>query len=157
MDMHNNPTTFLFPPHFSLYHRSAARTIEYSYNDFCVAQVAIGLNKTEDYDKYMSRSDNWQNLWNNETESYGFTGFIIPRNSFSREFLTNHWADPTLCSPSKSIFFCVLVLAFTMVFSINTGHRLFLGEYLLCMKRGEEIEIFSLEVCQITGFLLIHS
>ncbi|RUS22779.1 hypothetical protein BC937DRAFT_86986 [Endogone sp. FLAS-F59071] len=82
-----------------LYHRSAARTVEYSYNDFCVAQVAIGLNKTEDYHKYMSRSDNWQNLWNSETESYGFTGFIIPRNFLSREFLTDHWADPTVCSP----------------------------------------------------------
>src|SRR5215213_225717 len=47
--------------------RSASRTLEYSYNDFCVAQVAKALGKTADYQKYLARSKNWMNLWDAET------------------------------------------------------------------------------------------
>ncbi|RUP49700.1 hypothetical protein BC936DRAFT_141757 [Jimgerdemannia flammicorona] len=79
-----------------VYHRSAARTVEYSYNDFCVAQVALGLNRTDDYHKYMSRSGNWLNLWNNKTKSFGVRGFVIPRSAKSKTFLIDHWADPTV-------------------------------------------------------------
>lgn len=49
--------------------RSASRTLEYSYNDFCLAQVAKGLGKTADYQKYLKRSQNWMNLWDAETRS----------------------------------------------------------------------------------------
>jgi predicted alpha-1,2-mannosidase len=49
--------------------RSASRTLEYAYNDFCLAQVAKGLGKTADYQKYVKRSRNWMNLWDAETRS----------------------------------------------------------------------------------------
>jgi predicted alpha-1,2-mannosidase len=49
--------------------RSASRTLEYSYNDFCLAQVAKGLGKPADYRKYLARSANWMNLWDAETMS----------------------------------------------------------------------------------------
>lgn len=56
------------------YERSASRTVEYAYNDFCIAQVAKGLGKTADYQKYLNRAKNWMNLWDAETKS------IRPRN-----------------------------------------------------------------------------
>lgn len=58
-----------------------AKQLEYAYNDYCAAQVAKGLGKTEDYEKYLARSASWQNLWNENLEYGKFTGFIWPRNS----------------------------------------------------------------------------
>ncbi len=51
------------------YERSASRTVEYAYDDFCIAQVAKGLGKIADYQKYLKRSQNWMNLWDDETKS----------------------------------------------------------------------------------------
>jgi predicted alpha-1,2-mannosidase len=49
--------------------RSASRTVEYAYNDFCLAEVAKALGKQTDYQKYRARSQNWQHLWDAETKS----------------------------------------------------------------------------------------
>lgn len=50
--------------YLSLKHtRSASRTMEYAYNDFCLAQVAKALGYLQDYRKYLERSKNWMNLW----------------------------------------------------------------------------------------------
>ncbi|KAF2094599.1 alpha-1,2-mannosidase-like protein [Rhizodiscina lignyota] len=81
--------------------RSISRTVEYAYNDFSVAQIAKGLNKTADYRKYMKRSENWKNLLkvNQSTaingNSVGFDGVLQPKHS------NGSWAhqDPVLCSP----------------------------------------------------------
>lgn len=51
------------------YGRSASRTLEYAYEDFCIAQVAKSLGKTADYEKYLKRSANWRNLWDDSTKS----------------------------------------------------------------------------------------
>lgn len=51
------------------YERSASRTVEYAYNDFCIAQVAGGLGKTADHQKYLRRANNWKNLWDAESKS----------------------------------------------------------------------------------------
>jgi predicted alpha-1,2-mannosidase len=45
------------------YTRAAARTLEYAYDDFCIAEVAKALGKTEDAKKYLERSGNWAHLW----------------------------------------------------------------------------------------------
>jgi predicted alpha-1,2-mannosidase len=55
-------------------------TLEYAYNDYCVATVAKGLGKTDDYKKYLERSNGWINLWNKDLESKGFKGFMDTRN-----------------------------------------------------------------------------
>nr|NIV29351.1 alpha-mannosidase [Anaerolineae bacterium] len=49
--------------------RSVSRTLEYAYNDFCIAQVAKALGKLQDYRRYLERSKNWMNLWDPETRS----------------------------------------------------------------------------------------
>lgn len=55
---------------------STSVSLEYSYNDFCAAQIAKGLGKDDDYKKYVDRSSKWINLWNPNATSDGFTGFI---------------------------------------------------------------------------------
>jgi predicted alpha-1,2-mannosidase len=60
---------------------STSQTLEYAYNDFCVATVAKGLNYNEDYNRYMERSKGWENLWDPDLEDKGFKGFISSRDS----------------------------------------------------------------------------
>jgi predicted alpha-1,2-mannosidase len=51
------------------YPRSASRTVEYAFDDFCVAQVARALGKLAESRKYLRRSKNWANVWSAETRS----------------------------------------------------------------------------------------
>lgn len=53
--------------------------LEYSYNDYCVAEVAEKLGYACDYKKYLNRSKQWENMWNPDLESRGFKGFICPK------------------------------------------------------------------------------
>jgi predicted alpha-1,2-mannosidase len=66
---------------------SCSVSLEYSYNDFCVAEVAKGLGKKADYRKYLERSKKWVELWNPALESKGFKGFIGPKKP------DNTWID----------------------------------------------------------------
>jgi predicted alpha-1,2-mannosidase len=46
--------------------RSASRTLEYAYDDFCISEVAHALGRNGEAEKYSQRSSNWANLWNPE-------------------------------------------------------------------------------------------
>ena len=52
-----------------------SRTLEYAYDDFCVAQVAKALGKEEDYRELMRRSENWRNVFDEKT------GYVAPLTS----------------------------------------------------------------------------
>lgn len=56
-------------------HESVSKTLEYAYDDWCIAQMAQILNKKEDYDYFMKRSQSWKNVfdWN--------TGFMRPKKN----------------------------------------------------------------------------
>lgn len=78
-------------PRFS---RAVSRAVEYSGNDFGLYQVASGLGREDDAQKYLNRSRNWRNHWNPRQESLGFTGFVTPRyenGSFQEPY------DPLQC------------------------------------------------------------
>lgn len=49
--------------------RSISRTLEYSYNDYCISNLGRGLGKVG-YSKYFSRSGNWQNLFKPNQDSF---------------------------------------------------------------------------------------
>ncbi|WDF54015.1 GH92 family glycosyl hydrolase [Mucilaginibacter sp. KACC 22063] len=57
------------------YGSSVTVTLEYSYDDWCIAQVAKKLGKQEDYAYYMKRSTSWQNLFDTRI------GFARAKNS----------------------------------------------------------------------------
>jgi len=52
----------------------AAQTLEYSYDHWCIAQLAKKLGNDDDYEYYMEKSQNYRNIYDNET------GFMRPRN-----------------------------------------------------------------------------
>ncbi|KUI63567.1 hypothetical protein VM1G_10303 [Cytospora mali] len=81
--------------------RSISRTLEYSYNDYCISELAAALNHTADQEKYLESSGYWQNLYKTDQTSFingttdtGFVGFFQPK------FLNQTWGfqDPLQCS-----------------------------------------------------------
>jgi len=48
-------------------HESVSKTLEYAYDDWCIAQMAQMLGKMEDYEYFMMRSQNWKNLFDPST------------------------------------------------------------------------------------------
>lgn len=61
--------------------KSGSGTLAFAYNDFCVAQVAKRLDNSTDYEKYLSRSANWKNVWDDSLSDGGFTGFPRSRHT----------------------------------------------------------------------------
>jgi predicted alpha-1,2-mannosidase len=84
--------------------RSASRTLEYAFNDFSIALIAAGLNKSDVVEEYVKASADWYNLWNPATTSAGYSGFIQPR------YKNGSWmdVDPRRCSPVLDPLGCFL-------------------------------------------------
>ncbi|MGI4755736.1 MAG: GH92 family glycosyl hydrolase [Janthinobacterium lividum] len=73
--------------------RAGSRTVEYSNDDFSIAEVACGLGQPEIAKKYLARSHNFEHLWDAELVQGadvnerakrsvpGFSGFLRPRNA----------------------------------------------------------------------------
>jgi len=56
-------------------HESVSKTLEYAYDDWCIAQMAAILENHEDYQYFMKRSQNWKNIFDWET------GFMRPKKN----------------------------------------------------------------------------
>ena len=46
---------------------SVSKTLEYAYDDWCIAQFAKVLGKTEVYNEFLKRSDNWRNMYDSQS------------------------------------------------------------------------------------------
>jgi len=57
-----------------------SKTLEYAFDDDCIAQFAKALHKTEDYQYFSDRAMNWKNLYDKST------GFFRPKDK-AGEFL----------------------------------------------------------------------
>lgn len=44
-------------------HESVSKTLEYAYDDWCIAQLADGLGHTEERDRFLRRAQSWSNLF----------------------------------------------------------------------------------------------
>ena len=59
--------------HSSLVLGSVSKTLEYAYDDWCIAQMAKKLGKTDDYNFFMHRAGNYRNVLDT------VSGFMRPR------------------------------------------------------------------------------
>lgn len=75
--------------------RAGNRTIEYAYNDYCIALVAKGLEREDIYERFMRQSANWKNLWRSDYEFDGMRGFIMPKDK------DGQWLDDVPWGKSK--------------------------------------------------------
>jgi hypothetical protein len=60
---------------------SVSKVLEYAYDDWCIAQVARMLGKTEDYERYSRRAQSYKNVFDRAT------GFMRPRSN-------GNWIEP---------------------------------------------------------------
>lgn len=144
------------PIGFGTNSRSISRTLEYSYNDFCLATLAQGLGRTDLYDKYLARSTNWQNLWRaDETSSIdntdtGFTGFFQPK------YLNGTWGfqDPIACSNVAGSF-CSLTTNPSETFEASIWQYQFLVPQdittLISLMGGDEAFVDRLDFFHTSG------
>jgi putative alpha-1,2-mannosidase len=70
--------------------RSGSRTVEYAYDDYCLALVAKGLGRWASINRFLKQSNNWQNLWR-DVEDNGSRGFIMPKDAAGK------WVDSIEC------------------------------------------------------------
>ncbi|KAF9876054.1 putative alpha-1, 2-mannosidase [Colletotrichum karsti] len=136
------------PVGFGTNSRSVSRTLEYSYNDFCLATLAQGLNEGTLHDKYMARSMNWQNLWKNDQKSLingtdtNFNGFFQPK------YQNGTWGfqDPIACSTLAG--FCSLTTNPSETFEASIWQYQFIVPHatstLIDMMGGDEAFISRL-------------
>lgn len=62
---------------------SVSNTLEYAYDDWCIAMLAKHLGKTDVYNTFIKRAENWRNMYD------GSIGFMRPRlkdGAFKKEF-----------------------------------------------------------------------
>lgn len=72
---------------------SVSKTLEYAYDDWCIAQMSAILKEDRAYDYFMKRSQNWRNLFDPETH------FIRPKKNgawikpFDPKEVNNHFTE----------------------------------------------------------------
>lgn len=54
---------------------SVSNTLEYAYDDWCIAQLAKHLNREEDYQVFSKRAENWRNMFDPSI------GFMRPKSA----------------------------------------------------------------------------
>ncbi len=62
---------------------SVSNTLEYAYDDWCIARLAKHLGKTSVYDEFIKRSENWKNVYD---ASIGFMRPRLADGSFRKDF-----------------------------------------------------------------------
>ncbi len=75
-----------------------SNTLEYAYDDWCVAQLAKAMGKNKEYKLFMKRSENYKNIFNpelkyiNQKRKMGAGGKISPFSSPRNEYVEgNAW------------------------------------------------------------------
>jgi predicted alpha-1,2-mannosidase len=67
---------------------SVSKTLEYAYDDWCVAMFAKELGKEEDYNYFLKRSKNWRNLYD---EVSGFFRPKTEKGKFVEDFIPKEY------------------------------------------------------------------
>jgi len=62
---------------------SVSKTLEYAYDDYAIAQAAKKLNRTDVYNEFIKRSENWKNVYD---ASVGFTRPRLANGKFVEKF-----------------------------------------------------------------------
>ncbi len=80
--------------------RAGTRTIEYAYDDYCIAEVAKSLGRMDVYEHYLKQSANWKNLWRSDYEWDDVKGYIMPRDAEGRWLDSVPWGKSKVFHPT---------------------------------------------------------
>lgn len=73
--------------------QNVSKTLEYAYDEWCIAKVAAVLGEKEDYETHIRRSQYWKNIFDSQT------GFMRPRehgrwaDDFNPAKVTSHFTE----------------------------------------------------------------
>src|SRR5690606_9999752 len=73
---------------------SVSKTLEYAYDDWCIAQFAKALGNTDDYNTFIKRSENWRNVYDTQST------FMRPKlkdGTFVEDFVPKDYS-PYFCA-----------------------------------------------------------
>ncbi len=80
---------------------SVSKTLEYAFDDWCIAQFAKDLGKEDDYKYFLKRSENWRNVYDKQS------GFMRPKTKdgeFIKEFIPKEYT-PYFCESNAWQYF----------------------------------------------------
>ncbi len=70
---------------------SVSKTLEYAYDDWCIAQMAKKLNRKDIYDEFIRRSENYKNVYD---PSAGFMRPKLSDGTFKKDFNVLNTDEP---------------------------------------------------------------
>ena len=80
---------------------SVSKTLEYAYDDWCIAQFAKAIGKIDDYEVFLKRSENWRNVYDSKSR------FMRPKlkdGSFIKNFVPKEYS-PYFCESNAWQYF----------------------------------------------------
>jgi len=80
--------------------RAGTRTIEYAYDDYCIALVSKGLGRMDIYERYLKQSENWKHLWRSDYEWDDVKGYIMPKNAEGQWLDSVPWGHSKVFKPT---------------------------------------------------------
>lgn len=80
---------------------SVSKTLEYAYDDWCIAQFAKALGKTEVYNEFLKRSENWRNVYDSQST---FMRPKLKNGAFVNEFIPKEYT-PYFCESNAWQYF----------------------------------------------------
>lgn len=72
-------------------HESVSKTLEYAYDDYCIARMAKAMNREDIYRKYIKRAQNYKNV-------------INPEHGFAQAKINQTWVKPFRADEVNSHF-----------------------------------------------------
>jgi len=80
---------------------SVSKTLEYAYDDWCIAQFAKALGKTEAYNQFLKRSENWRNVYDSQST---FMRPKLKNGASVKEFIPKEYT-PYFCESNAWQYF----------------------------------------------------
>ncbi len=93
-----------FPADTKDSHWSVSKTVEYAYNDWCIAQMAKAMGETQLNKTFSKRADNWKNHYDNAST------FLRPKDikgQFTSPFVAKEYTEPYCESNAWQYFWFV--------------------------------------------------
>ncbi|MBC8137816.1 MAG: glycoside hydrolase family 92 protein [Fibrella sp.] len=50
--------------------KATSRTLDYAYDDYCVAQIARAVGRDDLYEAFLAKSERWRNVWDADTKFF---------------------------------------------------------------------------------------
>ena len=100
---------------------SVSKTLEYAYDDWCIAQFAKALGKEDDYNYFLKRSEYWRNVYDSEST---FMRPKLENGEFIKDFTPKEYT-PYFCESNAWQYFWSVSHNIEGLIEITGGNKRF--------------------------------